>query len=129
MSLNILIVDDSATTRAVIAKALSLSGLPIGEVFQASNGLEALQCVDKVWVDLILADINMPVMNGVEMVERMSALRILESVPVIVVSTDGSASRMAHLKSCGVRAFVRKPFAPEAVRDVVQDLLGLKKGA
>jgi two-component system chemotaxis response regulator CheY len=129
MSLNVLIVDDSATTRSIIAKTLTLSGLPLGEVHHAANGLEALQKLENTWVDLIFADINMPVMNGVEMVERMSAKGILATVPVIVVSTDGSASRMAHLKEKGVRAFVRKPFAPETVRDVVQDLLGLKKGA
>jgi two-component system chemotaxis response regulator CheY len=129
MSLNVLIVDDSATTRAIIAKSLALSGLPLGEVHHAGNGLEALQKLEQVWVDLIFADINMPVMNGVEMVERMNAKGILANVPVIVVSTDGSATRMAHLKAQGVRAFVRKPFAPETVRDVVQDLLGLKKGA
>jgi len=129
MSLNILIVDDSATARAIIAKTLKLSGLDLGEVHHAANGKEALEIVGRSWVDLILADINMPVMNGVEMVERMSDQGILNTVPVIVVSTDGSTARMEQLKSRGVRAFVRKPFAPEAVRDIVQDLLGIKKGA
>ncbi|MCW8130060.1 MAG: response regulator [Planctomycetota bacterium] len=129
MSLNVLIVDDSATTRAIIAKTLSISGLPLGEIYQAGHGKEALEVVDKCWVDLILADINMPVMNGVEMVERLHARGVLASVPVVVVSTDGSAARQEHLKSLGVRSFVRKPFAPELVRNIVQDLLGLKKGA
>ena len=129
MSLQVLIVDDSATTRSIMTKTLNLCGLPIGEIHHAQNGKEALEMVGAKWIDLIFADINMPVMNGVEMVERLSETGVLKTVPVIIVSTDSSTTRMEQLKAKGVRAFIRKPFAPENVKSIVQDLLGLKTGA
>ena len=129
MSLNILIVDDSKTARAIINKTLSMCGLPLGEIHQAGNGKEALEVLGAKWIDLVFADINMPVMSGVEMIERMGENGQLQTVPVIIVSTDGSAARMEQLKSKGVRAFIHKPFAPENVKDIVQDVLGLKTGA
>ncbi|HEX30052.1 TPA: response regulator, partial [Candidatus Poribacteria bacterium] len=67
MPLNILVVDDSSVMRSIISRTLILSGLPLGRIYQAANGKEGLQILDRTWVDLILVDINMPVMNGEEM--------------------------------------------------------------
>ena len=113
MSLNILIVDDSVTIRTVIAKAIGLSNAPVNEIQFASNGQEALNILNKSFVDLVLADINMPVMNGVEMVEKMQSQDALKKIPVVVVSTEGSSTRIEELKAKGVKAFIRKPFTPE----------------
>ncbi|HOE66790.1 MAG TPA: response regulator [Candidatus Hydrogenedentes bacterium] len=126
MGLNILIVDDSDTVRAVIAKTLTMCGLPINEVYQAPNGKVALEILAEKWVDLVFSDINMPVMGGVEMIEKMHENDLLTSIPVIVVSTEGSATRMEQLKSKGIRAYLRKPFTPELVRGVVNDIVGLR---
>ena len=69
-------------------------------------------------------DINMPVMNGVEMIEHLNEDGLLSSIPVVVVSTEGSATRMDELKRMGVRGYLRKPSAPEQFREVVEEILG-----
>ena len=128
MSLNILVVDDSVTVRAVIKKTLDVAGVAVGNLYEAGNGKEALEILAEQWVDLIFSDINMPIMGGVEMIEKLNADETLRSIPVIVVSTEGSATRMEQLKSKGVRAYIRKPFTPETVRKVVDDITGVQDG-
>ena len=125
MAYNILIVDDSATTRAIVARTLAiLPGVEVGQVFQASNGLEALDLLDKNWVDIVFADINMPVMDGIAMVEEMVKRQDMEKIPVIIVSTEGSQTRMEELFRMGVRGYIRKPFTVEKVGQVLCDILG-----
>ena len=128
MAFNILVVDDSATVRAVIAKTLGIAGIEVGQLYQAANGKEALDILADNWVDLVFADINMPVMGGVEMIEKMKENGLLQTIPVIIVSTEGSATRIEQLKSKGVCAYIRKPFAPEDVRAVVNDIMGVEHG-
>jgi len=123
MGYNIMIVDDSVTIRAIIAKTLRLAGIPVGELTEASNGREALEVLQSKWVDLVFLDINMPVMNGVELVEHMEADGLMSTVPVIVVSTEGSQTRIEQLYSKGVRAYMRKPFTPEGLKQVVDQVL------
>ncbi|MBN1517792.1 response regulator [Candidatus Sumerlaeota bacterium] len=124
MPLSVLLVDDSKTVRSVIAKALRLAQLPVHEVYEASNGQEALDVLEEHWIDIVFADINMPVMNGIEMVDRMNADGLMKTVPVVVVSTEGSQTRIEELRRKGVRDYVRKPFAPEEIREVVDKILG-----
>ena len=124
MSFNILIVDDSRTIRSVIRKTLLIAGVPTGELYEASNGLEALQIMKDNWIDLCFADINMPVMNGIEMIEQMLADQMLEKLPVVIVSTEGSKTRIEELFRKGVRAYLRKPITPEIIRNVVKEVLG-----
>lgn len=123
MGLNILIVDDSAVMRSMIRKTMELSGLPLGEVHQAANGREGLAALERNWIDLVIADINMPEMNGEEMIARMQADPELQRVPTIVVSTEGSRTRIERLERWGVK-FIHKPFSPERIRDAVRDVLG-----
>lgn len=125
MALNVLIVDDSEIVRAVIRKSLDLANVPVQQVYQAGNGQEALDVLRREWVDLVFADINMPVMGGVEMVEEMSRDGMLATVPVVIVSTEGSATRIGDLKTKGVRAYLRKPFKPEEIRGVVEQVIGV----
>ncbi len=124
MSYNILIVDDSRTIRSVIRKTLLIAGVPTGELYEASNGLEALQIMKENWIDLCFADINMPVMNGIEMIEKMLEDQMLEKLPVVIVSTEGSKTRIEELFRKGVRAYLRKPITPEIIRNVVKEVLG-----
>jgi two-component system, chemotaxis family, chemotaxis protein CheY len=123
MTVNILIVDDSGVMRSMIRKSLQLSGLQIGEVHQASHGREGLEALEQHWIDLVVADINMPVMNGEEMIEQMLGRPDLKTIPVIVVSTEGSQSRIERMQSKGLR-FIHKPFSPEKIRDILKDVLG-----
>lgn len=128
MSLNILIVDDSETVRSIIVKTLQIAGVPTREVFQAGNGKEALDILRAQWVDLVFSDINMPEMGGVELLEKMQQEDLLKSIPVIIVSTEGSATRIEAMKAQGVRAYIRKPFSPEQLRAVVMDIVGEVNG-
>ena len=123
MAVNVLIVDDSAVMRSMIQKTLKLSGLQLGEIHQAANGREGLETLERQWIDLVIADINMPVMTGEEMIEHMLANPNLKTIPTIVISTEGSQTRIDRLQGKGVR-FIHKPFSPEMVRDTVKDVLG-----
>lgn len=128
MSYNILVVDDSDIIRAIVKKSIAMSGLEVGQVFEAGNGVEALKVLGQNWIDIVFADINMPEMNGMELVEKMSEDHMLVSVPVVIVSTERNQSRIDELKQRGIRAYIKKPFRPENFRDVVNDVLGALGG-
>ncbi|MCD6569264.1 MAG: response regulator [Deltaproteobacteria bacterium] len=128
MAYNILIVDDSSIIRKVLIKTLSLAKIPVGELYEAANGKEALDTLNDSWVDLVFADINMPVMSGVEMIEKMRESGLLESIPVVIISTEGSSTRIDELKAKGVKAYVRKPFTPEDIEKVFRDVMGESNG-
>jgi two-component system chemotaxis response regulator CheY len=118
VALNVLVVDDSAVMRRMIIKTLGLCGIPLGEIHQAGNGKEGLEVLDRSWVDLILVDINMPVMTGEEMVAKLRESPELRDIAVIVISTDGSADRIEMMQRQGA-GFVHKPFTPELLRDTI----------
>lgn len=129
MAYNFMVVDDSSTTRTIIKKILGLSGLEIGEIIEAENGSDALAKMQDSWIDLVFADINMPGMNGIEMVKKMSENGMLKSLPVVIVSSDGSETRIEELMSEGVRAYLRKPFSPETIKEIAESILGGGKNA
>ncbi|MDP6699058.1 MAG: response regulator [Candidatus Latescibacteria bacterium] len=124
MSYNFLVIDDSKTARLMLAKSINLSGLPIGEVHMAENGREALDLLRNNWIDMVLTDINMPDMNGMELVRIMAQEGLLQTVPVVVVSTEGSDIRIGELRDQGIRDYLRKPVRAEHIRDVVEQILG-----
>jgi two-component system chemotaxis response regulator CheY len=123
MGLAVLIVDDSSTVRSIITKTLSLLDLPIDAVAGAGNGIEALDVMRSQWIDLVFTDINMPDMNGLELLEAMRSDDIMKGIPVIVVSTEGSEERIDHIRAMGV-PYVRKPFTPETIKHVIEEVLG-----
>ncbi len=123
--LSVLVVDDSTVMRRMVMKALSLGGLPVDKVFEAAGGHEALEVLDQHWIDLVLCDINMPIMNGVELVEKMTASVLTAKVPVIMVTTERSEARISRLKELGVSAYLNKPFRPEALALAAREVLGL----
>ena len=127
MILNMLVVDDSAVMRSVIIKTLRLSGLQIGEVHQAGNGAEALKILSENWIDLALVDLNMPVMNGEEMIEKVRQDPETSDLNIIVVSTEGSETRINSLREKKVE-FLQKPFVPEDLREMVFNLTGVENG-
>ena len=123
MALNILVVDDSEVMRTMIIKTLEICGLPINEIYQAADGAQALEKLNSSWIDMALVDINMPVMNGEEMIDRMRENSEYNDTPVVVVSTEGSEVRVGRLREKGAR-FIHKPFTPEMIRDTVKEVLG-----
>ncbi|MCG3196024.1 MAG: response regulator [Candidatus Omnitrophica bacterium] len=125
MAFNILVVDDSGTVRDFFGKTLRLAGIPLGDLFQARNGAEALAILKHHWIDLVFTDINMPLMDGFELVEAMREDDLLERLPVVVVSAEQDPMGIEEMLSKGARAYVRKPFTPERIKEVVEDLLGV----
>ena len=127
MALNILVVDDSAVMRKMIIKTMDMCGLPIGEIKQAANGREGLEELGKNWIDIVILDINMPVMNGEEMIDEIQQDPEIKDIPVVVISTEGSSTRIDRLKEKGAR-FIKKPFTPEIIRDTIYEVTGVGEG-
>jgi two-component system chemotaxis response regulator CheY len=124
MALSVLVVDDSDIARTKIVKTLKLSGVNLGEIREAENGQIALDRLGQHWIDLVFLDINMPVMGGVELLERMRSEPTTKDTPVIIVSSEGSETRLAQLREKGVVGIVRKPYTPEALQNVIRDAVG-----
>lgn len=121
MALNVLIVDDSPIARAIILKALRICGVSLGDIHQAENGREGLAILHEHAVDLALVDINMPVMSGEEMLEKLRSEGSAPGPTVIIVSSDHSVTRRQKLLRLGAH-IVHKPFTPECLRDVLEAL-------
>ena len=128
MELHVLIVDDSPAMRSFIRRVLDLSGLEVGLCLEASNGEEALRLLEDNWVDAVLKDINMPQMDGEELLRRMSVHEVLRSIPVLVVSTDRTEGRIQKMLTLGAKGYVTKPFAPETLREELERSLGVIHG-
>lgn len=120
--MKVLIVDDSASMRKIIRRVLMLSGYNAA-CLEAANGIEALEVLQREKVDLVLTDINMPQMNGEELIERLTQDELMSSIPVLVVSTDRSEDRLSRMLQRGCRGYVTKPFTPEALAQSMKQVL------
>lgn len=129
MSQDVLIVDDSATIRNMVKRTMRMVRLDVGEIYEASNGIEALAQLNDHAVAVMVVDINMPMMNGIQLLRRMKDNERLKDIPVVIASTEGSDERIAQVKGFGACGYVRKPFHPEQLRDVLTPLLGVKEDA
>lgn len=118
-----LIVDDSSVMRKIVERSLRQAGLNLTSVLEASNGAEALAAVESNKVDLILCDINMPVMDGLEFVKQLAALENGKGIPVVMITTEGSEGHVVQALSAGARGYIRKPFTPDQVKEHVLPVL------
>jgi two-component system, chemotaxis family, chemotaxis protein CheY len=118
-SLRALIVDDSSVMRKIVERSLRQAGLELNQVIEAGNGAEALAVLQQQQVDLILCDINMPVMDGLEFIKQLREVEKAKGVPVIMITTEGSEAHVVQALSCGARGYIRKPFTPEQVKTQV----------
>jgi two-component system, chemotaxis family, chemotaxis protein CheY len=121
-----LIVDDSSVMRKIVERSLRQAGIELEKVVEASNGAEALGALNENPVDLILCDINMPVMDGLEFVRQVGSVENGKGVPVVMITTEGSESHVVQALSAGARGYIRKPFTPEQVKEHVLPVLGTK---
>jgi two-component system chemotaxis response regulator CheY len=121
-----LIVDDSSVMRKIVERSLRQAGIELEEVFEASNGAEALGTLRNHSVDLVLCDINMPVMDGLEFVRQVATIEIAKGVPIIMITTEGSESHVVQALSAGARGYIRKPFTPDQVKEQVLPVLEKK---
>lgn len=122
-----LIIDDSSVMRKIVERSLRQAGLELSEVKEAGNGAEALAVLANNSVELILCDINMPVMDGLEFVQKLKSVESAKGVPVVMITTEGGESHVVQALSAGARGYIRKPFTPDQVKEHVLPLVeGLK---
>jgi two-component system cell cycle response regulator len=112
MRCKVLTVDDSKTVRMIVRKALKVFDC---EILEASNGLEGLAITAKEFPDLILLDVTMPVMDGIEMLTKLKADPLLQKIPVVMLTVEGGRNHVAQIATIGVHAFLVKPFKEDAL--------------
>ncbi|NTU47505.1 MAG: response regulator [Syntrophobacteraceae bacterium] len=128
MSYNILIVDDSRSMRRVIRKVLDLSGFQIGECLEAGNGQEALDVLENHWIDLVLSDIHMPVMDGLGFIRAVRSSNSWTDLPVVFITTESNEDRLREVMALGAKGYIRKPFQPEEIRSLLCQVIGEANG-
>jgi two-component system chemotaxis response regulator CheY len=119
-----LIVDDSSVMRKIVERSLRQAGIELEKVLEASNGAEGLAVLQDNAVDLILCDINMPIMDGMEFVRQVATMGSAAGVPIVMITTEGSESHVVEALSTGARGYIRKPFTPDQVKEHVLPVLG-----
>jgi two-component system chemotaxis response regulator CheY len=124
MSFNLLIVDDSSSMRSVVKKIVGLSGIDVNQLLEADNGRRALEVLGGDWVDAVILDINMPEMNGLELLKKMGEDTLMKSIPVVMISTEASEVHIKTAFELGAKGFIRKPFLPEEVGKMLLGVLG-----
>lgn len=125
MKLNILIVDDSPIMRRMIKKTIGLSGLDIGSIREAGDGKEALDKLKEQSADVLFVDVNMPVMDGLEMLERVRHDPNNKTLPIFIISTESNEKRIEYIKSQNAE-FLHKPFTPEDLREKILQLTEIR---
>lgn len=124
MNCNILIVDDSPILRAAIKKVAKIAGLDDDHIFEAGNGVEALEQLKEHWIDLILLDLNMPIMDGEQFLRVRQDNEDARDVPVVIISTESNEARLNRLNEFGAIDRLHKPFEPEDLCKIISKLLG-----
>ena len=124
MSYSILIVDDSLPMRSVIKRTFKAAGYANSQFHDAANGKEALELMKNSWIDIVVIDYNMPVMNGLEFIQTIKKEDLLKDIPVVVISTEGNAAKIKEFMDSGAAGYITKPFTPETIRDLIIQLLG-----
>jgi two-component system chemotaxis response regulator CheY len=125
MGFRLLIADDSAAMRQVIRRVIQLSGFEVDEFLEAADGDDALRLLRSESIDVILTDINMPHVNGEQLLCLMQQEDLLRAKPVIVVSTDATEHRIHRMLELGAKGYITKPFYPEALRQELERVLGV----
>lgn len=117
MSKSLLIVDDSATMRKIIMRSVRMSGLQFDSTDEAGNGVEALEKLKASPVDIILCDVNMPEMDGRELVKKVREMDSCQDTKIVMVSTESSQEFIDNLLAEGANDYITKPFTPDKFRE------------
>ena len=124
MSYSILIVDDSLPMRSVLKRTLTAAGYGKSELLEAANGQEALELMKNNWVDMVMTDYNMPVMDGLAFIKAIKENELSKEIPVVVISTEGNDAKIKEFMACGAAGYITKPFTAETIRDLIVNILG-----
>ncbi|HYO80149.1 MAG TPA: response regulator [Bryobacteraceae bacterium] len=120
--MNVLIVDDSAAIRKILQRVLAQADVPISQVFEAGDGLEAINILKSSKVGLILSDINMPNMDGLQFLSAVRAEDAWKNIPVMMITTEGSQAKVMEAVQLGANGYVRKPFTPDQIKEKLAGL-------
>ena len=123
MSLDVMIVDDSAAIRKILQRVLVQAEVPLGKVIEAADGVEALEKLKGATVSLILSDINMPKMDGIELLSKLKADDAFKSVPILMVTTEGSQARVLQALELGAAGYVKTPFTAEQIKEKLTGII------
>jgi len=121
--LDVLIVDDSAAIRKILQRVLRQTDLPIGEIKEAGDGTEAVEILKDRTFGLILSDINMPQMDGLQLLARIKEMEHLRNVPVIMITTEGGQGKVMEAVQLGASGYVRKPFTADQIKEKLAGIL------
>jgi len=123
MGKTVLIVDDSNTMRKIVSRSLRQAGIDFDTILEAADGLEALEVLGANQVDVVLSDINMPNMTGLEFLKAKSEDDAIKDIPVIMISTETGADIIDEAKSYGAKGAIKKPFTPDLINETLGPLL------
>ncbi len=123
MGKNVLLVDDSSTMRKIIGRSLRQAGIDFDNIFEAGDGVEALEVLENEAVDIVLSDINMPNMDGISFLREKSTRDNMKDIPVLMISTETGEDIIGEAKSLGAVGAIKKPFTPDKVNEVLGPLL------
>ena len=123
MPVDVLIVDDSAAIRKILQRVLRQTDIPIGDVLEAGDGVEALKTLNDRHVNLILSDINMPNMDGLQLLAHLKQSDKWKAVPIIMVTTEGGQGKVIEAVQLGAAGYVRKPFTAEQIKEKLSGLI------
>jgi len=126
MSIRLLIIDDSSAMRKMVERALRMADVEIEQAYEAANGQEALNILNTSAVDLILCDINMPEMDGLEFLKRRTAEGNALGVPVVMITSESGEADVLQAISLGASGYIRKPFTPRQVREQILPVIARK---
>jgi two-component system chemotaxis response regulator CheY len=121
--LDVLIVDDSAAIRKILQRVLRQAEVPVGEVYEAGDGLEALTVLKQQNVGLILSDINMPNMDGLQFLTEVRAMEQWKDVPIVMITTEGSQNKVLEAVQLGATGYVRKPFTADQIKEKLAGII------
>jgi two-component system chemotaxis response regulator CheY len=123
MGNNVLLVDDSSTMRKIVGRSLRQAGIEFDNIFEAADGLQALEVLEKESVDIVLSDINMPNMDGIAFLREKANRANMKNIPVFMISTETGEDIIGEAKSLGAVGAIKKPFTPDMVNEVLGPFL------
>jgi two-component system chemotaxis response regulator CheY len=123
MESHILVVDDSAAIRKILQRVLRQTGMVIGEIYEAGDGQEALELLKTKTVSLVLSDINMPKMDGLQMLAALKNSTVWRHIPVVMITTEGGETKVGEAVKLGAAGYVRKPFTADQIKEKLVGIL------
>ncbi|HVO96782.1 MAG TPA: response regulator [Bryobacteraceae bacterium] len=123
MALDVLIVDDSAAIRKILHRVLVQAEVPLGQVHEAGDGQEAFEKLKTEKIGLILSDINMPNMDGIEFLTKVKGEDAFKAVPVLMVTTEGSQAKVMQALQLGAAGYVKKPFTADQIKEKLTGII------